>query len=34
LTDETITPQMIAVDEQNRLSKRLHSPAPEDLVRV
>jgi aspartate 1-decarboxylase len=32
LTDEAITPQMIAVDEQNRLAKRLHSPAPEDLV--
>jgi aspartate 1-decarboxylase len=32
LTDEPVTPQMIAVDEQNRLAKRLHSPAPEDLV--
>ena len=32
LTDGSITPQMIAVDDQNRLSKRLHSPAPEDLV--
>ncbi|MEO8484557.1 MAG: aspartate 1-decarboxylase [Acidobacteriota bacterium] len=32
LTDEVITPQMIAVDEQNRLAKRLHSPSPEDLV--
>ena len=34
LTDEHVTPQMIAVDEQNRLSKRLYSPAPEDLVGV
>jgi aspartate 1-decarboxylase len=32
LTDELVTPQMIAVDERNRLAKRLHSPAPEDLV--
>jgi len=32
LTDEHVTPQMIAVDEHNHLSKRLHSPAPEDLV--
>jgi aspartate 1-decarboxylase len=32
LTDEVVTPQMIAVDEHNRLSRRLHSPAPEDLV--
>jgi aspartate 1-decarboxylase len=32
LTDEPVTPQMIAVDAQNRLSKRLYSPAPEDLV--
>jgi aspartate 1-decarboxylase len=32
LTDEAVTPQMIAVDERNRLAKHLYSPSPEDLV--
>lgn len=33
LTDEPVEPQMIAVDEQNRLERRLHgSGSPRDLV--
>ncbi len=33
LTDEPVVPQMIAVDEQNRLDRRLYgSKAPQDLV--
>jgi len=34
LTDEHVTPQMIAVDEQNRLSQRLLSPSASDLVGI
>lgn len=32
LTDEPVTPQMIAVDEQNRFVMQLSSPEPHDLI--